>query len=143
MQKREATRYMVHFVYVGVISLLCFNLCRAEKETSTKREELQRQRLAILDEVFQMLTKAYERGEIGPFSEVRDAHLSVLNARLELAKSNDDKAKIVSEMISVAEKYAETITFEAKHSATATSADVLRAKALVLEYQILRERLSE
>ncbi len=84
----------------------------------------------MIDEIEGLQREAYRQGE-ATFEVVVSAELDVLQARLELASTSEERNRVRREMLGPATQLEQIVTelFKARQS---TSADVLRAKCLRL-----------
>lgn len=123
---------------LGIVTLL-YGVNAADKTTgSAKIKELQNQRVTVLQEVRNATAEAYKTKH-APLTDVLAATLAVLDARLDLAESQEERLKLLEEAV----KHSREIEETAKtmfQSGQANRVDVLKSTAGRLEREIALER---
>ena len=110
----------------------------AKVEPSDTVKNLLKERLATVTEIDKLVQTAYRSAEVG-LDQVHQAKAALLAAQLDLAETKDERIKIHEEMVQQAEEWTKSVVEIAKAS-QATTIDVLKAKAHLLEAQIALER---
>jgi RNA polymerase sigma factor (sigma-70 family) len=106
--------------------------------TNTKVQELLKERLATLKELSKATQKAYLQGK-ATFVEVAQANTLLVNAELELCKSDKERLAVHEEALGLA-KESEKNADQLYKTGRATQASVLAARANRLEAEIAYER---
>jgi hypothetical protein len=137
-------RQSISAACLGAIVVLCAN-CALSVDKATPREridDLLRKRVTLLEDYDRAIK---ERIRIDPqmsHFEMRAATVAVLSARLDLAKSPQDRMKVLEEMVKAAEEW-EQLVRGLIENGTMGKWEGLKAKAQVLESQIAFERFKE
>jgi uncharacterized protein YlaN (UPF0358 family) len=116
------------------------NLSRQEQidESAKKVKELQKERIAALEEMAVQLTNLFQNGRV-EFDEVIDAQLLLLEAKLEVAEKESDRITLYKNMVDVLKQYEALAGGRAKN-AQGTHAAALKIKARRLEAEIRLEQ---
>jgi outer membrane protein TolC len=95
---------------------------------------LLKKRLAIATEIYDLMRDRYDTGSIH-FNVVRDARIEVFHARLELSETNDDRIKVLQELV----KAAEEMLARSKRDEAEGRIGVLQAESQLLKAKIALE----
>ena len=104
------------------------------RELSNSVKQLREQRLAVLQEIYDLSKASFNAGEI-PAERVQRAKLDVLQAKLDLAVDREERHELLKQAVMQAEQW-ESILVERSKAGEVTRADALQAKALVLRARI-------
>jgi hypothetical protein len=105
-----------------------------------KIDDLLRKRLALLEEVQRAVRHRLQiERDFSPF-ELRKADVAVLNARLDLAKSAQDRLTALQEMLKAAEEWKKLVSGLTQANGW-DKREELKAEVEVLDAQIALERL--
>ncbi len=136
-------RFFADWSFVSAF-LILLTACSATAgeipQTVDNVEKLLHERLGMLVEIAKLQLQAYQQGESN-FEAVLSAQTDVLSARLELAKTVEERIMIRKNLLETARQL-EEVTTRLVQAREASQIDVLRAKALRLraEADLLRER---
>lgn len=111
---------------------------RAAEEMPDSVEKLLQERLRYLTQLAELQREAYQSGETG-VDAVLSAQQKVLAAKLELAKTPQDRIEIRQQLLDSARQL-ENIVHQASRAKVASRADVLSAKAWTLRVEADLER---
>ena len=107
----------------------------AEKAPDRKTvEELQRERLAILKSLQNLMDQAFKNGECG-FDKVHDARLAYLHAELEVYGTGPGRVAGLKTIVEDAETWHDDVV-KAIQNGQAGKVDELKAKAYLLEARV-------
>jgi hypothetical protein len=95
-------------------------------DAKDKINNIRRARLGTLEEIYELLRTAQPKGG-ATLNDVRDARVAVLNARLDLGESSDDRVKILQELVTETRGW-EDETNRAAEAGKGTRIDAVRAK---------------
>lgn len=123
---------------VGLLFVFCSSVRTQEtKKVSPRIKELQKQRLAILEEVCDTAKKLFANART-TFEDVHAAERTLLDARLAYAETRKDRIKACDEAIQNAIEWHRLMQARVQAS-QATRLEELKARASLLEIQIMRE----
>jgi outer membrane protein TolC len=108
------------------------------EESAKKVKELQKERIATLMQMADVITKLYQQGTVS-FEEVYEARLMVLKAELDAAEKESDRITLFKNFVDVSKKF-ENLAEERVKTGRGTQASVLKVKARRLEAEINLER---
>jgi outer membrane protein TolC len=116
------------------------NLPRKERieESDKKVKELQKERIATLQEMVIQTTRLFQRGQ-GSFEEVLEANLLVFKAELDAAEKESDRITIYKNIVDFLKKL-ETAADQRWKAARGSQASLLKVKARRLKAEIDLER---
>jgi hypothetical protein len=107
----------------------------AEKAPDRKTiDELQRERLAILKSLRNLVDQAFKNGECG-FDKVHEARLAYLHAELEVYGTGPGRVARLKSIVDDAESWHDEVA-KAIQNGQAGKADELKAKAYLLETRV-------
>ncbi len=114
--------------------LLSVLLCSTVLADSNSVEELQREKVAVLKQIYDDSRAAYQSGEL-MFVDLCKAQSEYLEGTLELASTQQDRLRIHRQLIKVAE---DSVAAYEKLVSTrdASRIDLLKAKVVLLERRI-------
>lgn len=133
-QALEAARSRIHLVKAPAAG----EASAKQADTSAAIKDLLQQRLATVAEIHELVKKAYASGEAG-VDQVHAARAELLTAQLDLAETNEERIKVHQEIVQQAEGWTKVVA-QMANAAQATTIDVLKAKAQLLEARIALER---
>ena len=109
------------------------------KKASTQIKELQKQRLALLEHAHEVATALFRNGRVSheDFLAAEREHLA---AQVEYAETRDDRIKAYDAAIEAATKCV-AIVQSKRENVQSTELAVIKAKAYLLEIQIMRQKL--
>ena len=111
-----------------------------EREESTKKvKELQKERIATLKEMADVINKLYQSRRVESLEEVYEARLLLLKAELDAAEKESDRITLYKNFVDVSKSF-ENLAGENVKTARGTMATVLKFKARRLEAEINLER---
>jgi len=116
------------------------NLSRKDQaeESAKKVKELQKERIATLNQMADAITKLFQSGH-GSFEEVYEARLLVFKAELDAAEKESDRITLYKNIVDELKKYEEFAATRVK-AARGSQVSVLKIKARRLEVEIDLER---
>lgn len=112
--------------------ILVSSVLKAESPATV--EELQREKVAVLKENYDVLSQLYTNGEATSV-DVHNAHMSYLDGTLELAKTHQDRLKIHQDLVAVAEKLVKAQEQRLRNKEIGKS-DLLRSRVMLLDRRI-------
>lgn len=132
---------------IAVISLLCLLLAAAPQARSQgkanpqdKLKELLQERLVTAQSIHDLVLKGHTQGATNiTIDQVHEAKVMLLNARLDLAESKEQRIRVHEEMVKEAAEW-EQLVIKALQAGQGSPIDVLKAKVYRLERQIALER---
>ena len=146
--RTNGKRLVVVGAAVGAVTVLSGLIAapNAEKPSSDQRqqvEDLLNERIKVLEQIVNLQQAAYQRGGAG-IDEVLSAQIDVFVARLELAKTRQERIALRRNLAEAAKVLEAAAKQRFEHRA-GTEQDYLKAKALRLRAQadLLRERAGE
>ena len=101
-------------------------------------KQLLKERLAILTMIYESQAEGHKQGVIS-FDKVQEAQLAMLEAKLELCDTKEERLKVHEEIVDAAKKSVQ-VAEELYKSAQAPQSEWLAAKVRVLDAQIRLER---
>lgn len=125
---------------IGIL-LLCGRMAVTEGTANSpdRIKPLLQERLAVAREMQKLSVEMYRSGEAS-LDEVHQAGLALLNARLELAETQQERIEIHKEMVERAEEYEKNVSQALRAGGPVSPIDALKAKAHLLELRITLER---
>jgi hypothetical protein len=108
------------------------------EDSAKKIKELQKERIAICQQVTELLTKLYQKGRV-EIDEVIEAHQQLTEAELDAAVKLSDRVAIYKKVIEQL-KLNEELAVANYHAARGTMASVLKIRARRLKAEILVEQ---
>jgi hypothetical protein len=116
------------------------NLSHKEQiDASAKKvKELQKERIATLEDVVAQLTNLFQNGRV-EFDEIINARLLLLEAKLDVAEKESDRIALYKNMVDVLKQY-EALADGRVKFAQETHAVALKIKARRLEVEIQLEQ---
>jgi outer membrane protein TolC len=108
------------------------------EESAQKVKELQKERIATLKQMEDVITKLFQSGH-GSLEEAYEAKLLLLKAELDLAEKESDRVTLYKNFVDVSKKF-EKLAEERVKTGRGTMVPVLKFKARRLEVEISLER---
>jgi membrane fusion protein (multidrug efflux system) len=108
------------------------------QESATKVKELRKERLAVLKELTDQLTRQYQTGRV-EIDELLEARVQLLHAQLDAAEKQSERLALYKNLVDEL-KQAEKIAQGRLEAARGTMASVLKIKARRLEAEIHLEQ---
>ena len=108
------------------------------EESAKKVKELQKERIATLKQMVDVISQLQGRGIVSP-EEAYEARLLVLNAELDAAEKESDRITLYKNIVDELKKFENLAEARVKH-AQGTTASALKVKARRLEAEINLER---
>lgn len=122
-----------------VVLMFCGPIVLGDDKPAPKIDDLLKKRLAAVEEVRRALWALTTSGRQFDWLEMRDATVEVPNARLELAKSPNDRIKVFEAMLKDVEGL-EQLCLKRFQAARGQRVTIIQARALALKLQIELER---
>lgn len=124
---------------VGLLFLFG-NSVRSEetKKANPRIKELQKQRIAVLEDVQDATTRLYQNARTS-FEDVHAASMALMAARLDYADTREERIKACDEAIEQAQRWQELVKARVE-AARDTQITVMKTQAYLLEAQIAREK---
>lgn len=111
---------------------------RAE-ESAKKVKELQKERIATLEELVNIATAQYQQGRVSSYEAVVEATMQLLKARLDAAEKEADRVALYQQSVDLL-KQVEKVASARMAAGRGTNIEVLGIKARRLEVEIQLER---
>lgn len=109
------------------------------EESAKKVKELQKERIATLTQMADIIAKLYQSGRGGSLEEMYEARLLLLKAELDAAEKESDRITLYKNFVEWSKKFENLAEANVK-TARGTMAPVLKFKARRLEAEINLER---
>jgi outer membrane protein TolC len=142
--KRSRELRNVAFVATAILAAVWFVLpartSHADDQPDPKAriKKLQEERLAAAKEIYDLDMKAYQRGGVS-YDRARQALVTLLHARLDLAETKDERIKVMEEIVKSAKQWEESVGAMAK-SGVIAGTEALRARVDRLSAEIALEK---
>ena len=133
---------------IGVVVCLA-GLCLAfnnpvvskETETSSKVKDLQKERLAVLQSIYDLTKKGFNDGVVS-YEQLRTSKSDLLSARVDYADAKTDKIKACDEAVEDAKNW-QKIVQDGVKSNVFSRFDDLKTQSDLLDAQITRENADD
>jgi hypothetical protein len=123
---------------MGLMFVFCNSVWTQEaKKANPGIKELQKQRLAVLEEIRDTAKKLFANARTTP-EDVHSAERTLLEARVAYAETRKDRIKACDEAVQNANEWHQIVQGRVQAS-RASGLEELKARAFVLETQIARE----
>jgi hypothetical protein len=142
-------RFLIIVIWIGlfVLSLHMVPFTTAQQTGATQSDadqikQLQNERVKVLTNLVQIMTKLYERGINNiEFNQVISAKIDLINAQLDMTDNLKERIALLEDQLKQA-KIMLDITEQRVRAATSSEVDLLSAKSFYLKSQIalLKER---